>query len=257
MISFGGVYLPAPTPANLARIEAALDPQTVYDWERSLWPGLNGVKVAFPYESHAGERLLRINTLFWPVGASRWAVGRFVVDDEKLDQIRQVVYSGSAGYQAATFSMDDGTGRAAVVTSLYMLTPRPIWQPPEAENGLWLMTLVDDRWFWWQRSGVVAINEGTTTWESLYSSIGSMLGVTITVDTVPSTYLKPTDAVNGYYEAVPELLDAVAHSIGQRIVRKRDGTVIAQNVSNARTSVNANIQSAFPVHAGGLFALSN
>lgn len=257
-ISYAGVHLPSPLPEQLARIEAVLDPQTLHDAERSLWPGAAGSQAFWPYLD-SRMRPVRVGTLSWPVGASRWAVGRFLADSGSLGLIQQTVYGGSSGYQAATLHLDDGTDRGAIETSLYMLPPRPIFQV-DLMKQLWLLTLVDDRWFWWQRSGEVTVDEGTTTWEDVYDQIGTLLGVTITAEAVAAAYDVPSDAVASRYSALPPFLDAVAAEVGQRIVRALDGTVRAVSAATEKTKVEVNLlsvgpTSAWPNHAGGLFAL--
>ncbi len=256
MISYAGVPLCVPDAATLAAVEGAIDPPTLNDWSLRAWPGRGQDRISFP--GHQPDVPLRVNTLHWPVGASRWAVFRGLVDDEMLSQIGAHVYGASSGYQAATLLMDEGAeGRVgyALETSMYMLPPRPVWQAG-APSGLWLITLVDDRWFWWQRSGVVSVTGGTTTWATLYAAVATLLGITITVEAVPAAYQYPSEDIASQYEALPTLLDAIALSVGQRIVRGLDGSVRAAYPVAERTILTGDLAADHPRMSGGLYRLA-
>ncbi len=136
------------------------------------------------------------------------------------------------------------------------LPPRPLTQTPDGPN-LWLLTLVDDRYFWWFKGAVLSITAGTTTWSQLYADLATALGVTIDVDTIPSAYLKPDADLALSYESLPTILDVVSFSVGQRIVRQLDGTVRAWNAAAARDAVTTQLD-ALPVTAklaGGVYSL--
>ena len=62
--------------------------------------------------------------MYWPRGASRWAVGYFLATLSQLNAIRAVVYA-HASYVAAPLVLNDETGRV-VTTNLWMLPPRQI-----------------------------------------------------------------------------------------------------------------------------------
>lgn len=197
--------------------------------------------------------------LYWPRGASRWAVGYFLCTQSQLDAIRKVVYlSQSQPYNAAPLVLDDGTGRV-VTTSLYMMPPRQLTPsmnraaPPSVNdaNALYLLELVDDRYRWWFTAANISVDEGTTQWADLYNSIGVALGITIKNDLVNAAYLTPSVLMSGAYEDVPILLDAVAASVGQRIVRQLDGTVEALNPTTSQTRQQAEITATRSVTAGG------
>ena len=90
----------------------------------------------------------------------------------------------------------------------------------------YLCTFVDQRFFWWARNtGSLTVNEGTTTWDDLYSSMGTALEVTINQDPVVAAYGKPSSQVNLQYEPVPQWLDTIAQNVGQRVTHPsgRDG----------------------------------
>jgi hypothetical protein len=193
-----------------------------------------------PYSGITAPKVDELGRLHWPQGASDYAFGHFLVDDERLEQIRPVVYSGNT-LNSAVFAADDGS--TLINTDLYMLAPRPISQT-SGKNNLWLMTLVDERYWWWYKQGTITISEDTTTWDELYDQFESILGVTIENDAIDPFFNKPTRRFAYANEAIPVLLDACAYSVGQRIIREFDGTVKAQNPGTARAVFDANLAAA-------------
>lgn len=253
-VTYAGVPLPCPTAELLSRLEYALSPGEVRDFEYKHWPGPNLMGYPFQATRERNTLPVRLNALQWPVGASRWAVGRFLADDARLALIRQTAYGGGSAYQSATLYMDDGRPGHEVAAPMYMLPPRPLYQV-EVPYQLWLLTLVDHRFFWWGRTGTVS---APTSWTNLYAQIGTLLGVTIAADTVPAAYLVPPADLAVRYEHLPILLDAVAYSVGHRISRRPDGTVEARGPTTAKATVATNLTARAPVgtvHAGGLFQL--
>ncbi len=217
---------------------------------------------------------MRPGRLYWPRSASRWAAGYFLATQSQLDKIRPLVYgTTSAGatpsYNVQSLVIDDGTGRV-VTTSLWMLPPRQITPsidrtiPPSFDNAnpLFLLELVDSRFFWWFAGGVVTVNEGITTWAQLFSQIVALLPSVYfppalwVPEAVNANYLFPSNIFNGWFESLPPLLDAVALSAGQRIVRQLDGTVESLTPTTSQTRQQTEI-TATPrsVMAGGLYSL--
>lgn len=191
-----------------------------------------------------------IGALYWPSGASRFACGRFLASAEQTERIRKKVGTGPPEtYRTGTFTFSDGVRK--IETALYMLPARPL------SDGLNLLTLVDERFFWWFKAADITVTENTTTWAQLYSSLAAGLGITLTVDEVNAAYLKPSGAFTTSKEPLPVLLDAAAYSVGQRIVRTLAGKVFAYNVSTSRTKQTENLLAhADAKAAGGLLALT-
>lgn len=232
MISYAGVPLRTATTEVALWVEQNISLADVIEFAPRYTPGAGLESVPFVPHRPAGP--VRLGRLTWPVGAQRFAIGHYLCTSADLDRIRNVVYSNGLGYQAGELILDSGDG-AKVETDLWMLPPRPlggVGDPPE----LWLLTLVDDRYWWWFRGASIGAQ---SSWTNLYLAIGQGIGTTITVETIPAAYLAPPDDLLSRYRALPVLLDGVASSLGQRIVRSFDGTVTAQNPTSARTSWEA------------------
>ncbi len=260
-LSYADVPLGLPPPALARWVARSLDPSHVWEFPDGWWNTRNTGDV--DYRPMPPRRPIRLNRLAWPAGASRFSVGHFLVDQGQLDSIRAVCFAADADtgvetYVSATLVMGDGTNE--IETDLWMLPARPL-QQIEA-TGLYLLTLVDERYFWWFRAGSPEIVEGTTTWAGLYGQIAEMLDVEIEVDTIPAAYLKPNDTLALQYEPLPTLLDAVAYAVGQRITRALDGTVRAWNADNARDQMlenlaTVNVAEDVDKDAGGVFRLGD
>lgn len=229
MISYAGIPLNVATDEVAAWVSINIPVESVVEFAPRLspGPGLAGVPFAPPLPPGP----VRVGRLHWPVGASRFAVGHYVVSTPRLDAIRNAVYPSATGYVAGDLVLDGGNG-PKVTAPMWLLPPRPLAQVGDAP-GMWLLTLVDERYFWWRKATSVAAQ---ATWEDLYAAVGTALGVTITVDTIPAAYLAPPADLAGRYAALPVLLDGIAASVGQRIVRHFAGYVTAQNAGSARTS---------------------
>lgn len=259
MMSFAGVMLSDPETTEVGEwIQQNISPHELFPLSYQTWPGsLGGTAVleSTPDE----ERSVIIGSFWWPSGASRFARAYFVVSEAQLNAIRTAVQTpagtnkvATGTNKAATLLLRDGTN--TVEAEMWMLPAWPLLTAV-AGAGAYLLTLVDERYWWWSLPASIAVDVGTTTWLDLYEAIGDALGVTISVDTIPAAYGLPTDDYASGYQSLPGLLDAVAFSVGQRIVRGLDGTVTAQNATTAIASVTAQLATVVAPYTGGRLSL--
>lgn len=228
VITFGGVDLLEPDEKSLDQIERQITLRDVYQF---AMPGPGFL------ESHLGinaldkDQPIELGTLFWPVGASRWASFHGVVNGPGLEAIRAQLRTGN---RPLPFVMADGS-TLNVTTNLWMLPPRPLARTSESDESgnLWLVTFVDERFWWWTLSADIPT---PTTWTGLFSTLGTAIGHTITVDTIAAAYLDPSEDLRGLSQPIPVLLDMAAASVGQRVVRFLDGTVKTQGPVTAKTA---------------------
>lgn len=229
MLTYGGLPLVEPTPELAAMVGQTVPTTDIFEFP--------GHSTPWRWEGQAPLPSVEVGRLWWPRGASRFAVGHFLADDRTLGQLRNLSYSGAGTIRPLELLMRDESG-TEVRTNLYLLPPRPLFTNKRSsisESDLWLLTLVDQRYFWWEASSAITVTEGTTTWAQLISSIGTALGVTITTDTIPSAYLKPSASLASQYGDLPPLLDSVLAQVGMRLVRRLDGTLWAQTPRTAKT----------------------
>ena len=251
MLSYAGVALTHDSQELREWVNAHASPEWSYDVlpldprTRTLW--LSG-----PRRPTMDSRV-QTNVFQYPWGASRCAVGHYLASLRQLNLIRQQVYAGPNGYQAQPLVLSDGT--RSLTTNLWFLPARPLTGIP-GNQQLWLITLVDSRWFWPFCTGSFTVVGGTTTWAQLLTEIASVLGETLTWDTIPSAYLTPSTDLTSNGDSWPMLLDAAASSIGMRLVRNLDGTYHLSNPATAKTTVLANLENLWPVRSGGNLALT-
>ena len=259
MITYAGTPLLVPDAEDRAQLSHWLRPAEIWHFIRRHWPGFGMDHL--PFQS-APEIPFEINRLYWPTGASRWGVFWGLVDRHKLEDIRASVFTSSL-YQPANLSITadspSATGQG-VDALMWMLPVRPIYEIGEMRRReLSLITLVDERFFWWLKGAEITVNPGTTTWENLYGSIATGLDISLSVDPIPAAYLKPSGQLSSSYGRLPTLLDAVAYSVGQRIVRQFDGTVRAWSVTESDQTLTNQLNESPGLRklAGGVMDLKN
>lgn len=250
MISYADVPLSEPDAGQLAAIERHL--ADVPEFEQEQYPGYR--RRAWTLPGALPQPSPQINTLWWPRGASRYAIGHFLATTTQLDRIRQeVAGGGSPSYRSRTLKMWDGSTRSPIEAVMWMLPPRPLHQCGGAK-GLYLLTLVDGRYFYQKKAGTVSISEGSTTWVQVFTAIESALGVTVSREAVHADYLYPAESLLAQYDDLAHLLDATAYNVGLRVIAELDGTLSAQSAGTARTYARANLRLARK-HTGGNFSL--
>lgn len=202
------------------------------------------ISLGVPLVNYPAAPPLKLNTLWWPTGATRWARGLFLVDDERLQEIlkevkgpreaeylpKQLVIADSGWNEDEDeitedyWSHDADGARVALSTKMYMLHPRPISNVAGAEN-LWLLPLVDER-YWWQWRTLETFDP--QTWEEAFTDIKDALGLTndILYSDISSAwgFPDPTETHRDHQNPAV-LLDALARSIGRRVVRTIDDYV--------------------------------
>jgi len=166
----------------------------------------------------------RLNTLYWPTGATRWARGFFLATGASKEKI--VAQAHAAGNVPLKLTM--GEDGMYVQTNMYLLPPRVVARQANAAEALWILPLVDVR-YWWQNRSTDDLEVTTsTTWASLFSTLATKLGTSVSMTAPIAAYLQPDPIeFTRRYENAAAMLDAAALSVGKRIVRHLDGTVRA------------------------------
>lgn len=211
-------------------------------------PGRNLAAIA--YRSQAGpwpNPQVRIGDWFYPTMASRWSIFRGLASSTMVKEMlrltggtipktlsmkcvpegarndRQTIPPNLVNLLPARGSVDD---QYTVATEMYMLPPRPLGELGGRFDGLYLVTLVDERYYW-QHSSVTLRVTHTTTWQSLIDQCVTALGITgdMTID-IPAVYSRPEpdSQLWANEENAALLLDAVAHNIGDVVIRYLTGT---------------------------------
>lgn len=258
MMSYAGVDLPIVSNALAAWIEQNINPNEAYEFDSFF--DANSM-TCLPVPDKYTPPAVQCGVLYWPTHATRWSVFHTVLSGEQLAALRTSLASGEseesdkAGYPSALLKLDDDR-HPAVEAQMYILPPRPLmgWfkqkdvqepeipGPPIAQdqpgdlgyhelNDMWLVTLVDERYFWWFRQG----DPLAGTWVRLVDSLFNALRITSPVPAdIGEGYPSPKGRWRIKRRPLPVMLDAVAYSIGRRVIRKLDGTVELQTWEQAR-----------------------
>jgi len=239
MLSYANVSLIHPTDDLQAHVTAMLDPRTIPQWAERTWPDRGA---AFGWKGRWPTHPFRFGTLVWPSGASRFSYGHYLVDEPGLKDIRDYVYSASGSYSYRPADLVIADGKHTVTTSMWMLPPRALDRVDRYTPGLYLLTLVDERFFWWYRGGTLSLN-GSTTFAEAYSQMRTLLELpaSIQYDDIHADYSTPSTQLASSYRPAPLILDALAAACGQRIVRRLDGTVYAMSASESLTRMTTNL----------------
>ena len=214
-VTYGGIDLTPP----------AFAPEIVGRWWHShrvreyAVPGGRATSTFhLPTEPDRDAEPPRLGVLHWPTGAARYGVCHLLATGDELAAVLALP-------ETSDLVLSDG--RATVTAAgMRRLPARPISQRGERE--LYLLTLVDDRWGWWQTgAGEAPVNP--TSWASLLTSLLALVGVLPTINTVPAAYSTPTpDRWSVGVAPVPLLVDAACRQCGLRLVRTLAGAVQLQ-----------------------------
>jgi hypothetical protein len=244
MLSFAGVPLLLETAEHQTFVSNFHDIQSNIDTDNYGYS--TGIKASsIPQLPTDGP--ISIGTLRWPTGASRCGVFHGLIDGARLAEIRTAVGSTT---QYGDLVMSDGDYGGQITARMRMLPPKVIHDVgnDNEEQKLYLITLVDKRFDWRLKAGT--ITAVPATWNELFSTIGSILGTSITVETVNSAYLTPSDRWIQYYRPMPTTLDAAATAVGQVVTVALDGTT--RTIGYANSANEAALQwDAIKVTIGG------
>lgn len=226
-ISYAGIDLLLPTPElqawldrYLPTAETALfggEPAAV----RSSMTGTRGdnkTGVGLPLPNYPSAPPLRLNSLYWPTGATRWGRMVALATAQQLQQI----YLKPAVYGVRQLLVHDGN--TVVTAQMHMLEPRPLagFSAVQAEN-LWLLPLVDERYLWQFRHMPPYEPSDISSWNAVFTLLGIALDKPLAVSTIDPRFLSPDKTELFRPAANPAvLLDAVCHSIGHRFVLQPD-----------------------------------
>lgn len=245
-LSYAGTTLPLLPPQYEAEwLRVHPDPYTFLDYEG--WNFDAPSAPALPSPSIPTPPEFSFNKLHWPTGASRPAWFHAVVTADRLAAIKSAVGSYAA---PADLVFYDGRAGKTVTARMRMLPERPLnVSLGTSASQAWIVTLTDDRFFWYYKRGVVT---APTSWTNLFSQLGSLLGVSVAVDAVNSAYGTPSAKWARNYSNTNVLLDGAAAQVGQRVVVGLDGSVRTVNWETAKGESDAYFSGSYRVVSGGL-----
>ena len=231
MLSYAGYPFTPFTPELRLRVESWWREEAPALWE---WPGYATEGIHhLPIPDRPKSEHARLNTLVWPTGASRWAVFHGLMGDANAAAV-QAACSTTAPTAQTLLMRDEKTGNQ-ISTQMFMVDVRAVYDFDNTSSPgldgdykgkrLWWLTLVDERFFWWQAKLSYTFS---TTWSTLLTNLVSAAtnGESVTVPTVSSNYGNASSTRwQNVLAPLPLLIDAAGYTVGLRFVRLLDGTL--------------------------------
>jgi len=205
----------------------------------SIYPGKNLAGLGVVEHRNPNANDLRVGDYYYPFGATRWSVFRGLATSHMVKDMLAATQAGG-GNVGATFVMANqpvgainpgGPQAYRISTSLYMLPPRPLGELGGSFAGLYLVTLVDERYTLFQGTTASLTVMQDTTWADLITDLADALGIVIDPFVVDPVYSQPEPDSQLWtsQQNAAVLLDAVAANLGRVVVRGLDGTYSLQS----------------------------
>jgi hypothetical protein len=186
----------------------------------------------------------RINSLWWPTGASRFSIGLFLTTLAGANAIKTAVGSNGSG----TLALNDGSRSISV--TMYLLPPRPIGAVG-TDNPVVIIPLVDQRYYWQFAHMGQSRFSPSSAWADVRAAITANLGAAVSASDPAAGYQAPDwSEWTRFYENAGLALDAYAATVGQRLIAGLDGTYFLQMSGNGFATCNTNLANLAAV-AGG------
>lgn len=269
LLSFGGVPFVGDYSQPLQRLSGSPQPcEGIYDYVNRViplrhlqdlynsyeHPGRNTGALARWLQSEPGVgRRTGVGEWYYPTGASRYSVFRGLATSS---QAKAMLEEGVKGPRTFIMkSVPDSPYKTKlgydVQTKMRLLPPRPLAEHGGGLDGLYLITLVDERFDWRQRG--VTIHPSASTWQTLIGQCTGALGVTATYSAIEGEYgfPDPDSQLWCNQEDAALLLDACAHNVGRVVVRKYDGTYALYTPAESKAIVLASRKDPVTRIAGG------
>ncbi len=252
MLSLAGVDLIVDSPGDDAInfVNKYIELSSYRPWTRPSWPGSQASTLTFGWPRR--EPVMKLNRFVWPVGASRWAYGHFLASSDQVNDIMGKAYATNGKYNAVTFKIGTpdvepvtdntdpstyGQDNIITATKMYVLPPMPLSGIRGLKGdtqSLYLITIVDRRFFWYENSAGNMTVDPRAGWPSVYQQVWTNMGESgaFMNDPISDKYLNPSPTMFSLaYQPAPFVLDAIAFNVGQRIVAQYDGFVVARNAT--------------------------
>src|SRR6516162_4295588 len=168
--------------------------QDTIDWVNQNLPVEKIADVLPPPEWQGGRNLrglavpqwpaypspLKVGNWFYPVGASRWSILRTVCDEVTALAIMQAMGGANGLLQEFVMYAPVDNEQDPVITPMWCLPPQVLGRANVTTlGGLYLLTLVDERYLW--QFLAATVNPGNqVTWQDCLDQIISATGASIT-----------------------------------------------------------------------------
>lgn len=236
---YGGVPLLVPTTEIETWIEQNISLKDIPLWTYRAFPGPGLENLSLPIGFYP-MKPIRLNRLVWYTGASRWGYIHALVDSTNLALIQEQAY-GSDCLEFNKLDLEISSDARTITASLYLANVIPL-SGIRGVNGLFLISLVDKRWLWHGIPTPDLAIDSTSTWTGILDDLETALDTTFTVDTIASAYLKPSPDLNVTGQPIPYVLDAIAFSLGMRVLVDFGGKIYLRSFTESKDNLDANLE---------------
>lgn len=247
-----------PKPDIISELNRVLPPQYLSEFSPPpSYPGRNLSSLAKLPTPTGPDNQLRIGDWYYPTGASRWGAFRGVASTSQKEAMLRAVGGGRGLFTMTAVPNEGVLSNYQLRTFMYMLPPRPLQDLGGEYDGLYLVTLVDERYYF-QGSPVSLHVDSSTTWTTLLNDVSTALGIALTLPDIDSVYGKPEldSQLWTNFENAAFLLDTICANIGSVVVRNLGGSYSIYNYlqSQSLVSTNRNIATTSRIGGGNLYA---
>src|ERR1700761_3055466 len=218
--------------------------------------------------SQAIQDPVHINTWYYPNSASRWSIFRGLATEQMYQQmLNQSDEQNQADLEMMCVPIGPTNPNPqadieGISSSMYLFLGRPIAKTKTQYDGLYLLTFVDERYFFQGTPAPELTINQNTTWEDIINVCIAALGITLVMPNIPAAYgqPEPDSQLWSQYENASTLLDAIALNLGMVVTRGLDGTYQMVSPLESQSLVESNrgnAQTVVRMMGGNIFSLSN
>jgi len=233
-IRYANIPLPLVTPELEGFLRSYLDTRKI-EW----FPPLTGGANSYCYSWFFRQPQIELSKLIWPVGIGRFATALFVASNSQYEAIlAKVDRSPVRTAESLVVGQKEGsTGKVNIIdVKMHLLNAVRVTGAPAGEGSLWLLPLVDDRYYRLLGSKEYWTLKSEKKWDSWFTSAFEAMGYPSwrgeVVDEVyggPGSIYWPEDNT----PLMPPLIDSAAYSINRRVVKQFDGEIDLMDISTA------------------------
>jgi microcystin-dependent protein len=182
---------------------------------------------------------MELSKLIWPTGLGRFATALFVASNSQYSAIlAKVDQSSNRRPESLVVGQKQGSnGKENIVdVKMHLLNAVRVTGSPSGDGSLWLLPLVDDRYYRLLGSDEYWTLKGERTWDSwFFAAFGGLGYPSFRSEMFSDDYSGPG---NIYWPEdntplLPPLVDSAAYCVNRRVVKQFDGEIDLMDIDNA------------------------
>lgn len=226
-ISYAGIDLCLDTPESNEWVNHAIKYMDEVLPKRD-WPGTWLVGTTYPPHTPFTEEM---GCLYWPTGASRWSYFACYITETEYATLSDIT-----GENDFIMSQDSGT----ITAPMYMLPIKPLAKFGDSP-GLYLLQLVDERYYFQGVNCGVEVQTNIGTWADLIGALKTSLGISCTTPSISGAYGNPCQFsdFNATYQNSATMLDGALRNVGMGLCRDLDGAYHIYTINESKGLIDS------------------